>query len=311
MAVAADERYALPLAVAILSIADSLEESSSPIVYVLDGGLSQETKGALCSSWPTWLDVRFIDSYPAWLDELPLPGDLRMLPQLSRSMYLRLLIPDLLAEVHGKVLYLDADILALADTKALWHTDLEGYPLAAVQDPSIRVVSSPLGIRNCAKLGLDPQAEYFNSGVLLMDLDLWRAEGLGPRVLRTVQEQQDVIRLPDQDALNICLAGRWKRLDDSWNVSVNEGLRIGALRASRRGKIPYLPRPKLPEQENEVQENGIWAVVPPEGAKILHFAGTMKPWMPEFQHPGYRELYQRYSNRVRGFGGSGDRGGPR
>ena len=272
VAIAADERYATPLAAAVCSLAGSFDDISSLEVYVLDGGLSRATKGLLRSLWPPELDVGFLEAYPEWLGNVALPGNRRWLPQLSRSMYLRLLIPDLLPQVNGKVLYLDSDVLVLADVTGLWHTDLAGYPLAAVEDPGIRTVSAPLGLLNYEELGLDPKTRYFNSGVLLLDLDTWRAENLGARVLRYAQDYQDAIRFPDQDSLNATLAGRWKQLDASWNVAMNEAFRLAS-------------SPSPPPQPSDV---------PPAGARVIHFTGPLKPWMSEFRHDGYRDLFRGY-----------------
>ncbi len=109
-------------------------------------------------------------------------------------------------------MYLDADILVLDDLESLWETDLEGAVVGAVLD----------GLDPKLKHG-DPGFEevprvqdYFNSGVLLIDLGRWREERISERALELLINHPQSL-FSDQDALNIVCDGRWKKLDPRWN----------------------------------------------------------------------------------------------
>lgn len=287
VALAADETYAPALAVAVRSVIDNFGDRRRLTIYVLDRGLTRSTKRKLRSSWPERANVRFVRADQVLLESLPMPWDRAIIPHVNQSMYIRLFIPDLLPHDESRVLYLDADTLALADVTDLWDVDLKGYPVAAVQDAVLRVVSSPLVPLDHEELGLGPNAKYFNSGVLLMDLDVWRTEDLSERVLRYLMENQAEVRFPDQDALNAVLCDRWKQLDISWNVQVNEWIRMVRIREGRHAEA------WLPNEPNRVRES-----VPPNGAKIMHFVGRHKPWTSRFRHEAYRELYRQYQRRT-------------
>ncbi len=180
----------------------------------------------------------------------------------------RVALPDLLAEAD-RVLYLDCDLLVLDDLTDLWKTDLEGNLLAAVTN----VFPSREGeAKLCSALSIRP-GEYFNTGVLLMDLAAMRREGAGERVLAFAEANHDLLFLPDGDALNAILASRRLRLDPRWNCLT------GTLR--------------LPWSADLYGSEAVAAAR--EGAAIRHFegSGANKPW-----HPGAdeadRALYLRY-----------------
>jgi hypothetical protein len=63
-----------------------------------------------------------------------------------------------------------------------------------------------------------PLPPNFNSGVLVMDLDRWRAESIGTETLRYVADQAGRIAHSDQTALNAVLRGRWLPLHPRWNL---------------------------------------------------------------------------------------------
>ena len=88
------------------------------------------------------------------------------------STLARLFVGRVLPEDVHRVLYLDCDTLPLEDLSALEQFDLKGCPLAMAQEPTARHSRK-------RELGLAPEQPYFNAGVLLIDLDRWRAEGHG------------------------------------------------------------------------------------------------------------------------------------
>ena len=45
-------------------------------------------------------------------------------------------------------------------------------------------------------------AKYFNSGVMLINLDYWRANNVKEKVIDFISRKPEVIRFADQDGLN-------------------------------------------------------------------------------------------------------------
>jgi len=133
--------------------------------------------------------------------------------------YLRLLAPHFLPH-DERAIYLDADTIVRSDVGALLHWPLNGRPLAAVRD-YLPCVGDAVG--NYDSLGLDPRAPYFNAGVLVMDLDLWRRENNTDEVVEICQRHTPFLlaqgRWPqyEQYGLNVVVAGRWATLPGCWN----------------------------------------------------------------------------------------------
>lgn len=89
--------------------------------------------------------------------------------QYPQEMYYRLLAGQLLpAEMH-RVIYLDPDILVINPLRPLWELDLAGRMFAAAAHTGKTELANSV---NQVRLGTNHN--YFNSGVLLIDLDAAR-----------------------------------------------------------------------------------------------------------------------------------------
>jgi lipopolysaccharide biosynthesis glycosyltransferase len=127
------------------------------------------------------------------------------------EIYFRLLCPKYLPETLNRVLYLDCDILVRSSLEELYSTQLDGKPLAAVED----VLSPNIGMLE--NLGMTGTSKYFNSGVLLIDLAAWRKSELSSSVFCLLDKYSSRFIHPDQDALNIVFENNWHELHYRWN----------------------------------------------------------------------------------------------
>lgn len=145
------------------------------------------------------------------IDDARVAG-LRVHGYFTSAMWYRILLPELLPDV-SRVLYLDVDTLALDDLAPLWEVDLSGALVGAATN----VFEAWRGTEHTDALGLD-QADYFNSGVLLLNLDELRRTGAMDELRRVAVEQADRLLWPDQDALNLVLGPRRVALPPRWNA---------------------------------------------------------------------------------------------
>jgi lipopolysaccharide biosynthesis glycosyltransferase len=221
---------------------------------VLHPAMSEENQQRIAQSLRPGASVRFIAVEEKGLAALPMFSRLEV--PLSNAALFRLFIPDLLPAEVSRALYLDCDMVMLGEVQELWETDLRGQALMAVQDHGMSTVSKAMGLRHHRALGIPGEAPYFNSGLLLMDLQQWRAENLGRRVLEYLQTHP--ARFVDQDALNATLWNRWAPLDPAWNE-------IHTVHAAGT------PQP-LP--------------------KLVHFTAPVKPWAPFCFHPRRRLFFE-------------------
>jgi lipopolysaccharide biosynthesis glycosyltransferase len=133
-------------------------------------------------------------------------------PLFTSAMWYRIFLPELLAG-ESRVLYVDVDTLAVDTLGPLWETDLGDDWLGAVTN-----VLQHNHTNRPAELGLAGPEVYFNSGVLLLNLDAWRRDACTQRLYDFAVENAETIAWPDQDALNIVLGGRRTALHPRWNA---------------------------------------------------------------------------------------------
>ncbi len=191
--------------------------------------------------------------------------------QYPREMYYRLLAPQLLPKEAEKALYLDPDILVINPLRPLWETDLQGNLFAAAAHTGKTELANNV---NRIRLGVDH--DYYNSGVLLMDLALGREKILLDTVFDFVEEHTMELVLPDQDLLNAMYGSQILPLDDAlWNYDA-------------RNYNNYLLR-------SSGAYNTAWVMA---NTSILHFCGRAKPWKPNYIYR-FGLLYQHYLQLAR------------
>jgi lipopolysaccharide biosynthesis glycosyltransferase len=132
--------------------------------------------------------------------------------QFPAAHWYRLFLPELLPEVD-RVLYLDGDLIVVDSLRPLWELDLEGHLLAAVTN-----VFQADHFGRIPMLGLDAPDDYFNSGVMLLDLEAMRRESTTEAVLGWALEHHDQLDWPEQDALNVVIGHRRLPLPPRWNL---------------------------------------------------------------------------------------------
>lgn len=141
------------------------------------------------------------------------------LPQGKRFpsiVYTRLMLNHVLPPEVNRVIYLDCDTLVLAPIERLYEQDMKGQPIAAVADPFRLHIMMGRDIRSKAGI-FDPADDYFNSGVLLIDLKRF-AEIDVPGRLEELRAAGTLRRLYyDQDMLNLIFRGKWTELEWRFN----------------------------------------------------------------------------------------------
>jgi lipopolysaccharide biosynthesis glycosyltransferase len=137
-------------------------------------------------------------------------------------------------------------------------------------------LGSPTPISNYRELGLDPMAAYFNSGVLVVDLEAWRNADLPRKMLNCLDRHRDHVRWWDQYALNVVLSGQWKPLDPRWN----------------QGSHVYVFRNWTQSPYN--RDTFLQVLDDPY---IIHFTTRYKPWKVSCLHP-LRHQFYRYVDRT-------------
>ncbi len=259
----ADERFAMPLGVCVTSIFQSNKQNEI-FIHVLTQGLSVETERKLyqiASTYNQRLQIYMVNE--SLFNEYPLSS------HFPHSIYFRYLLPQILSEDITKVLYMDCDTVVLEDLCELWNTDITDNPIAAVRDAN----SDDIIERNRIKIFDD---SYLNSGVLLMNLQMWRNEDGFKQLATFILNNSEKCVWPDQDALNVVFHNRIKWLSFRYNFQVILSEDYN--------------RYRLHCQYHEDVKESFAKIV------ILHYSSVMqKPWLSDVLHPLafiWRSIYQ-------------------
>lgn len=265
LALAFDATYAAHAAVVMSTVADEMPGTHLRFWLVAADDVDESTRAALTRAAGPTATVSFLQVDLARA-ALPISHN-ATLQYISAAMFLRLLIPDAVPEGVDRLLYLDCDVLCTDSLAPLLEVDLAGAPLGAVRDVYTRRLVDMGGLPGLAGYReLDPQATYFNSGVLLIDVPRWKECDVTGRSLDYVARHSHESRFPDQDALNHAVYGNWLRLPSRYNHMLG-----GRLEPAFGGKL--------------------------SDAALIHSAGPVKPWHPTFPDCARRQLY--WAHRAR------------
>ena len=182
VACAADRHYALPLAVMLRSVVANLDSRRTLRVYLVDGGLDHETRSRILASLTERVALHWIAPERSGFVDLPLWG------RMTIATYDKLTIGRWLPESERRVLWLDCDLLVLGDLARLWETALGGNSVLATKDLFVHTVGARFGVACHQELGINPDAEYFNAGIMLIDVERWRSENIAARALAYLRQ---------------------------------------------------------------------------------------------------------------------------
>ena len=231
---AADENY-LPFAsVTLRSIINRADKKNEYRVYILHAGETGENANLVLSMQTENVRVEFVDvAHKA----NRIKSVMRCRDYYTSAIYFRLFIPEMFPE-FDKAIYIDCDTVLLEDIAKLYDEELGENYVGAVADQAVASVEV---FKEYTKNALDILAEeYFNSGVLVLNLKALRAIPFF-EAFYGILSSYDFVVAPDQDCLNLICKNKTRFLDAGWNAMPIRG-------------------------ETEV------------ALKLVHYNLTMKPW---------------------------------
>jgi lipopolysaccharide biosynthesis glycosyltransferase len=216
IAVATDNNYSILLAALLKSIEVNHKTPEKIDVYVIDDGISagniRKLKSQVTGDIITLHWLKSSEIIPA---DIRMPLDSSAFPVTA---YMRVLAPNALPASVNKMIYLDVDMIVQEDISKLWHIDLRDHIFGAVIDFAEVVSTSWAGIPNYKELGMAPDTKYFNSGMMLINIEKWKAANITRRVMDCVHENLENVRMADQYGLNVVLVNQWLEIDRRWNT---------------------------------------------------------------------------------------------
>jgi lipopolysaccharide biosynthesis glycosyltransferase len=246
IATACNDNYIHGLAVTISSILDSAKEEQVEI-YVLDAGLSEANKQKIlkiAKKINNRSTVRFVH-----VDESVFIG-LNKDYGNGYATYYRLLLGKYCNS--NRLIYIDADFLWQKNVRELWEGEMNEKIACATRDCD-NITRTPATLADDCPFSNDSEflkKPYFNCGIMMLDLDKWRAKNIENLALQITKGFEDRLKAWDQTILNYVLAGEIKEIPLSW------------------------------------AESNSW--VPKDKGSNIHFISKMKPWNSWSMNPGYR-----------------------
>ena len=258
-----DEHYLLPCKVMLDSFFASNPDERNVTVYLLHSSIPAEKLlelAAFCAANSAVLKPIAVDA--SLFEDAPTSK------RYPKEMYYRLLSPLILPSELERVLYLDPDVLVINPLRPLWERNLNGKVFAAAAHTGLTEMANRIN-----QIRLDTEHEYFNSGVMLIDLDAARRLVTAEDVFRCVREHEKELFLPDQDVFNILYGSKTAPIEDVvWNYDV-------------RNYSKYLIRSTGAHDMNWVMAH----------TAVLHFCGRNKPWQENYKNP-FGMQYLHYQN---------------
>lgn len=256
---AANNKYAQYLCVTMNSLIESSSPKNTYNIYILETDISDTNKAyinQICENRPN-IKVHLINTKEIF-DKY---GSEKLFCHLyfTKEMYLRIFIPQILSD-KSKAIYIDIDTIVLGDVAELFDVDLGDNYIGATRDFNTIVnfkyyesvkkyFSEILMIKDITK--------YFNSGVLLMNLDKLREISIVDKTYELLDKFKELL-YPDQDVLNLICKDHVLLLDNCWNF------------------VPLINM-ALIQDEDFVEVCKYW-VKGVTDRRIIHYISEEKPW---------------------------------
>lgn len=253
IALICDDCYVTPTCVVIQSLIETKKAQTVYDIHIICASLSEENANIFLQFNSSTVHIHIVYQDANLLASLH-TFDENSYCVATPAALLKFMLPTLL-DSYEKVLYLDGDILVREDLSDLFATNLGNAYLAAVIDSGIMYSHNKF---------IDQVQNYFNSGVMLINLAQMRHDGLTEKLIQAKADMQDS-SLMDQNVFNCVCVGKVVYLPIRYNF-----LPINLLRAAGKWSLNQLNQIY---GTSYVSESSLF-----QDAAIIHFASKDKPW---------------------------------
>lgn len=265
LACSSSQEYVPYLSVFLQSIKNKASENYNYDVIVFERSISDEQKLVLVNQIKSSnFSLRFVN--PTYYLR---KYNLYYNSHYKLECYFRLVAP-LVLKGYSKVLFTDIDLIFNCDPISLYKEDIEKFHIAACKDlmwgAFLNNKSQDWLSYATQYLQLDEPYKYFNTGVLLINIDLCNRDCITSKILTEISKHR--FRILEQDALNFFFKTNILYLNSKWNFAVSNVFYDEFIH--EMPAISY--KQYLLDRDNP---------------GIIHFAGTIKPWMSLTTKMGY------------------------
>lgn len=268
--VTGDNNYVMPIGVMLTSLFENNKEDDISIHMMTNKEFTEKNQNSLRSIVENrGGQIAFYIMDDDLFRDFPLGEDYQSQHIISMAAYYRLFAAEILPQEIDRIIYFDGDIIVRDSLRELWNTNIDGFPLAAVPDTENCTVSHYNRLRYPQSLG------YFNSGVLLINLQYWREHHVIKDFLQIVKEKRSILSCHDQDIMN------WLFRENKIVLPIKYNMQNCFLYCRERVPLTYV----FDEQIKEGQQHPV----------IVHFSACPKLWHKDSHHP-YKAEFVYYRN---------------
>ena len=201
------DNYSQHLAVVLASVLVN-NPSSRFVFHVLHRNITEANQACIRELERMYgnCEVKFHLIDDSQFAKFPIPPELE---HVTQEMYYRYILPDVLAD-EDRTIYSDVDVLCVGDLRPLWELDLKGNILAAVSE-------GDAGEWKKSLMGIEGDAPYFYSGLLVMDLKEMRQGDYARQLMENTVKYAAKISWPDQDIINLTFRDKILQLGPEWD----------------------------------------------------------------------------------------------
>ena len=266
------------LAVSLESLLINNREEKVLDIYVVDDGITEKNKTLLCEEGRRYRrELHFINKP----DISVLMGVNVASGKWPDNIFCRLFTPTLFQnnpEVR-RIIYLDTDTVVASSLSKLWKTEMDNYSCAAVLECMSNLHKKAVG--------LDYTTPYFNSGMMLIDLNKWEEQKIEEKCRKIAREYVGSIEYPDEGIVNAAIKGHFKILHPKYNLTTLKAVfSYDELRTYRKSSVMYTKK-----EYEEAIENPV----------VIHYTNSFivdRPWVCESKYPHiFAGLWVHYKSK--------------
>lgn len=252
---AVDDGYIPFLAVALQSLIENSSKNYYYSIKILYTNIEEENKQKISKYKKENVNIEFVDlNY--YIKKVK--DKLYTRDYYTKTTYFRLFIPNLYPQ-YDKAIYLDSDIVVLGDIAELYNVNMGNNLIAAAPDDVIQ--TTKVFQEYVEKVvGVADYRNYFNAGILLMNLDEFRKFNFQEKFLYLLETIKFTVA-QDQDYLNRLCKGKVKIIDKAWD--------------------------RMPIAIDDMKEEDI---------KVIHYNLAYKPW--HFENVLYKDYFWKYAQKT-------------
>lgn len=271
-----DERYAMPTCISVYSLIVNKECNDAFNIFIICNEVSDKAKKRFLMLSNDEVMISLIDAeeehykhYKSLAQTLIRSSNIHV----TASALFKFNLPEILQNV-SRVIYIDGDTLIQKSLYDLYNYELSDNYIASVND-MLDEKDNGFSI-HAARLGLRRES-YFNSGVMLLNLEKMRKDNISRELLE--YRENSINYFMDQDALNAVLGEKRVVLPCKYNFlsTVTDNF-----------ELEEICEKYLNEKKHNIEECI-------ETAVILHLTDKKKPWV--YNMPWYSSIFLDYYNR--------------